>query len=158
MINGTKKTITINQGGNAKAIEVTIPKGMTQGKKIRLAGKGQLSPNGGPPGNLYLKSEPVLSDGFSLEGNDILLSEKVSLSQAMLGDKLAVTTPTGKTISLTLPPGTNHKAKLRIPGHGIPHMKGNACGDLFIVINITMPKNLTKEQKQLVKQLQKTGL
>jgi len=158
MINGSKKTITINQGGTAKTIEVKIPKGLIQGKKIRLAGKGEMSPNGGPSGNLYLKSNPVPADGYSIEGNNILMLKSVKLTQALLGDKIEVSTPNGKTINLKLPAGTKHKAKMRVPGHGIPHVKGDGCGDLFVVVNIDMPKDLTTKQKEIIEQLEKTGL
>ncbi len=158
IINGTKKTITINQAGQAKAIEVKIPKGLTEGKKIRLTGKGEMSPNGGPAGDLYIQSRPVHTPGYSIEGNDILVSTPVSLTQALLGGAIEVNTPNGKTINLKVPAGTNHKAKMRIPKHGIPQMKGNGCGDLFVVVNINMPKILTDEQKELIQQLEKTGL
>jgi curved DNA-binding protein len=158
IINGTKKTITINQGGIAKAIEVTIPKGLIQGKKIRLAEKGEMSPHGGPAGNLYIKSNPVASDGYTIEGNDILYSKQVLLTQALLGDTIEIVTPDGAAINLKLPAGTNHKSKMRISNRGIPQMKGKGCGDLFVVINITLPKKLTKEQKKLIQQLEKTGL
>jgi len=158
MINGSKKTITINQGGTAKAIEVKIPKGLTEGKKIRLAGKGEMSPNGGPSGNLYLKSNPIPADGYSIEGNNILMLKSVKLTSALLGDRIEVDTPNGKTINMKLPAGTKHKAKMRVPGHGIPHMKGNGCGDLFVVVDIDMPKDLTAKQKEIVERLGKTGL
>ncbi|MBT6341502.1 MAG: J domain-containing protein [Desulfobacula sp.] len=158
IINGTKKTITINQGGTAKAIEVKIPKGLTQSKKIRLAGKGNLSPNQGPPGNLYIKSILIPSKEYTIEGNDVLLSKQILLTQALLGDTLEILTPDAKTINLKIPAGTNPRAKMRIPGHGIPQMKGNGCGDLFVVINIAMPKKLTEKQKELIQQLEKTGL
>jgi len=158
IINGTQKTITINQGGTAKAIQVKIPKGLTRGKKIRLAGKGEINPHGGPPGNLYIKSNPISSDGYTIEGNDILLSKQILLTQALLGDTIEVQTPDGMAINLKLPAGTNHKAKMRIPKHGIPQIKGNGCGDLFVVINITMPKTLTVEQKEIIQQLKETGL
>ena len=158
LINGTKKTITISQGGTAKAVEVTIPKGLTQGKKIRLTGKGETSPNGGATGNLYIKSNPITPEGITIEGNDISLTQEVRLSHALLGEKIQVTTPSGKTLNLTLPVGTNHRSKMRLPNHGIPHMKGNGCGDLFVVINIMMPKKLDKKQEDLIKELEKTGL
>ncbi len=158
MINGGKKTITINQGGTAKAIEVKIPKGLTEGKKIRLAGKGEMSPNGGPAGNLYLKSSPILSDEYSIEGNNILMPKSVKLTQALLGDTIEIATPDGTAINLKLPAGTKHRAKMRVPEHGIPHIKGNGCGDLFVVINIDMPKKLTEKQKEIIEQLEKTGL
>ncbi len=158
LIHGTKKTITISQGGTANAIEVTIPKGLTKGKKIRLPGKGEVSPNGGPAGNLYIKSSPVPSGDFTIDGNDVFLHKTVTLTQALLGDKLEILTPSGKTMNLTLPAGTSHKARMRLPDHGIPHMKGNGCGDLFVVINIEMPKKLTDKQKKLIQELKTTGL
>ncbi|MCG8563537.1 MAG: J domain-containing protein [Desulfobacterales bacterium] len=158
LIQGTKKTITISQGGTAKAVEVKIPKGLTQGKKIRLAGKGEPSPNGGTTGHLYIKSAPINSPTITIEGNDILLTREVLLTQALLGDKVEITTPGGKTMNLTLPPGIQHKAKMRLTGHGIPHMKGNGCGDLYVVVSIKMPKELTEAQIQLIKDLKNTGL
>ena len=158
LINGTAKTITISQGGQTKAIEVKIPKGLTRGKKIRLAGKGEPSPSGGPAGNLYIKSNPSLPPGITVEDNHIHMNRDVLLTQALLGDKIEVATPAGKTINLTLPPGTSHKAKMRIPGMGIPHMKGNGCGDLYVVINIKMPKTLDPRQTELIRELKETGL
>jgi curved DNA-binding protein len=158
LIHGTKKTITISQGQETNAIEVSIPKGLTRGKKIRLPGKGEASPHGGPSGNLYIKSNPVPSGVFSIDGNDVFVTKSVKLTQALLGDKLEILTPSGKTMNLTLPAGTNHKARMRLPNHGIPHMKGNGCGDLFVVINIDMPKQLTDKQKKLIQELNATGL
>ncbi len=158
LINGVDKTITISEHGQVKAIEVKIPKGLTQGKKIRLAGKGESGTNGGPAGNLYIKSSPSLPQDITLEGNDILMTKDVRLTQALLGDKVEVNTPSGKTINLTLPPGTGHKAKMRLPGMGIPHMKGNYCGDLYVVVNIVMPKVLNSKQQKLIKELKETGL
>ncbi|WP_035239044.1 DnaJ C-terminal domain-containing protein [Desulfobacter vibrioformis] len=158
LINGVGKTITISQDGQTKAIEVKIPKGLTQGKKIRLAGKGEPGASGGPAGNLYIKSSPSLPQGITLEGNDILMTKDIRLTQALLGDKVEVNTPSGKTINLTLPPGTGYKAKMRLPGMGIPHMKGNGCGDLYVVVNIVMPKVLDPKQQKLIKELKDTGL
>ena len=158
LLNGTGKTITISQNGQAKAIEVKIPKGLTQGKKIRLAGKGEPGAGGGPAGNLYIKSSLSLPLGITLEGNDLLMTKDIRLTQALLGDKVEVNTPSGKIINLTLPPGTGHKAKMRLPNMGIPHMKGNGCGDLYVVVNIVMPKVLDTKQQKLIKELKQTGL
>lgn len=99
-----------------------------------------------------------MPEGVTIEGNDINLALSVKLSQALLGDTIEVITPTGKTMNLTLPQGTNHKSKMRLPKHGIPEMKGNGCGDLFVVINILMPKELSQKQKDLIKELGNTGL
>ncbi len=109
-------------------------------------------------GNLYIKSSLTLPQGITIEDNNISMTQEVKLTQALIGDKIQVTTPGEKTFNLTLPPGTSHKAKMRIPGQGIPHMKGNGCGDLYVVINITMPKALDQQQTELINELKKTGL
>ena len=158
LMNGGKKTITINQGGAAKAIEVKIPKGLTAGKKIRLGGKGEISPHGGAAGDLFIKSTPIAADGIEIDGNHVMLTKQVSLTQALLGGSVEVNTPDGSVINLRIPAGTSHKAKMRIPGRGIPFMKGDGCGDLFVVVQIQMPKTLTAEQEKLIRKLQKTGL
>ncbi len=158
LFQGCRKTITIQQQGVAKAVEVSIPKGLTAGKKIRLAGKGSPGSNGGPPGHLYITSQPVMPPGVSIKGKDIFISKEVRLSQALLGDKIDIVTPEGKAMTLNLPAGTNNKAKMRLSGQGIPDMKGNGFGDLFVVIHFSMPKQLTREQKNLIEQLQATGL
>ncbi len=158
IIYGTHKTITISNGEDTQAIDVKIPKGLVKGKKIRLAGKGEPGRMGGPAGDLFIKSKPVSSGGVEIDGHDILVPKEVKLSQALLGGKIEITGPTGKTINLTLPAGTKHKAKMRIPGHGIPHMKGSGKGDMYVVVHVTIPKSLTQEQKALVKKLEETGL
>ena len=158
IIHGTKKTITISQGGNARAIEVTIPKGLTQGKRIRLPGKGELSPTGGPAGNLYIRSGLIPSPDYTIEGNDILIARRILLTQALLGDTLEITTPDGMALNIKIPAGTKHKAKMRISGKGIPFMKGEGAGNLYVIIDINMPKDLTETQKDLIRQLKKTGL
>ena len=117
-----------------------------------------MSRGGGPAGNLYNRSHFIPSDGYAVEGNDVLVSKQVPFTSALLGDTLEVVAPDGMTLSLKIPAGINHKAKMRIPGRGIPQMKRNGCGDLFVVINITMPKKLTAKQKEIIQQLQKTGL
>ncbi len=158
LFQGCRKTITIQENGKAKAVEVNIPRGLTAGKKIRLAGKGSPGSNGGPAGHLYITSQPITPPGISIKDKDIFISKEVSLSQAILGDKIDIVTPQGKIMSLNLPAGTNNKAKMRLSGQGIPDMKGNGAGDLFVVIHFSMPKELTKEQKELVEQLQAAGL
>ena len=158
IIQGTKKTITISQGGQARAIEVTIPQGLTKGKKIRLPGKGELSSTGGQAGNLYIRSSLIPSPTYTVEGNDILIPQQILLTQALLGDALEIETPDGMTLNLKIPAGTRHKAKMRISGKGIPLMKGNGAGDLYVIININMPKELTATQKDIILQLQKTGI
>ncbi|MCP3899904.1 MAG: J domain-containing protein [Desulfobacteraceae bacterium] len=158
IMTGVSKNLNISQDGSVKTIAVKIPKGMIQGKKIRLAGKGQPSPYGGASGDLYITSNPIKPIGYELDGNDIFTKKEIKLTESILGTKVDVITPLGKTISLNIPAGTRHKAKMRLAGLGIPHMKSSKTGDLFVIIYINMPKKLNEEQKNLVEKLVQTGL
>ncbi|MFO7754222.1 MAG: J domain-containing protein [Desulfobacteraceae bacterium] len=158
IINGTKKTLSVNEGGRTKTVTVTIPEGMTEGKKIRIAGKGEASPYGGKNGDLYLKSKPLPPIGYELDGNDIYTRKEIRLTDALLGTKVSVSTPAGKEINLNIPPGTSHKSKMRLTGHGVPYMKKSGAGDLYVVIHVLFPRSLTEEQKNLVEKLRESGV
>jgi curved DNA-binding protein len=158
IMTGANKNLNISQDGSVKTISVKIPKGMVQGKKIRLAGKGQPSPYGGANGDLYITSNPIQPIGYEIDGNDIITKKEIKLTESILGTKVDVITPLGKTISLNIPPGTRHKAKMRLTEMGIPYMKGSKTGDLFVIIYTDMPKKLNTEQQNLVEKLVQTGL
>ncbi len=156
--NGTTKTVSLQHGGRTETVAVKIPQGLIDGKKVRLAGKGEPSPYGGPPGDLFIQSK-VIPDGiFSADGYDVMIDYDIKLSDAILGTRIQVPTLQGKELSLKIPPGTKHKTKMRLPGQGIPHMRGSNQGDLFVRINVQLPQKLTDEQKQIIQQLAATGL
>ena len=131
---------------------------MITGKKLRLAGKGNPSPYGGPPGDLYIKSQVLNDPVFNAKDHDLYINQEIKLSEALLGTKIAVPTIDDKQLSLKIPPGTKHGTKMRLPGHGLPTMKSNHKGDLFVQIQINVPKELNGKQKKLVEQLAATGL
>ncbi|MBF0467741.1 MAG: DnaJ domain-containing protein [Desulfamplus sp.] len=158
IINGCQKTVTINHAGNSDTLTVKIPSGMTAGKKIRVPGKGESSPYGGPRGNLFIKSKPVPHPFFEIDGNDISTVREIKLTDALLGTKVDILTPSGKEITINIPAGTKHKAKLRLAQQGLPQMNTELCGDLFVVIHVSVPKELDKKQKKLVEKLAETGL
>jgi curved DNA-binding protein len=139
-------------------LTVKIPEGMISGKKLRLAGKGAPSPMGGAPGDLYIRSRVVPDSRFSTEGHDVIVYRDVKLTDAVLGTSLAVPTLAGKSMNVKIPPGTRHGTRLRIPGHGLPHMGKTGHGDLFVVVQVALPKELTGEQRQLLEKLAATGL
>jgi curved DNA-binding protein len=144
--------------GNSETLTVQIPKGMITGKKLRIAGRGQPSPYGGPPGDLYIKSKVVPDPIYTLNDYDLTISREIKLTEALLGTQIYVPTLDGKQLSLKIPPGTRHKNKMRLAGHGIPHMKGGGTGDLFVEVWVHMPKRLTEKQKQLIEKLAETGI
>ncbi len=155
---GTSKTVAFEHHGNRENISVKIPKGIPGGKKLRIAGKGESSAYGGPPGDLYIQIKVLDDPVFKVDNHDLVIYRDVKLTQAILGGQIPVPTLDGGELSLKLPPGTRHKTKMRLAGHGLPHLKGTGRGDLYVVVLVDLPKHLTKEQKKLVTQLADTGL
>ena len=158
VIAGTSKTISFEHKGHTERITVKIPKGMVTGKKIRLAGKGEQSPFGGRPGDLFIQSKMLKDPQFSVENIDLVMQQEIRLSEALLGTSLSVPTPEGRELSLKVPAGTRHGTKMRLTGYGIPAMKGRKRGDLYVRIHIIIPKKLTAEQKKIIEQLAAAGL
>ncbi|MFO7840194.1 MAG: DnaJ C-terminal domain-containing protein [Desulfosalsimonadaceae bacterium] len=159
IFSGTTKTVSLkNASGKTEQLTVKIPKGMISGKKLRLSGRGEASPYGGPAGDLYIRSRLVQDPFYRADGYDLYMDREIKLTEALLGTKISVPTVDGKQLSLTIPPGTQHKKKMRLSGHGIPHMKGNGAGNLYVVVNVKMPAKLNKKQKELVEELAETGV
>ena len=155
---GTTKTVAFQHQGRSENISVKIPKGMVTGKKLRLSGKGDPSPLGGPPGDLFIQSKLIADPRYRVVDYDLHMEQEIKLSDALLGTHLAIPTLDGKNMRLNVPAGTAHKTKMRLAGHGLPHMKGSGKGDLFVKILIKMPKKLTDEQTKLVEKLAQLGL
>ena len=155
---GTSKIITLQHQGESENLTVKIPAGLITGKKLRLAGKGNPSPYGGPSGDLYIKSQVLNDPVFSAENQDLYLNRELKISEAILGTTIAVPTIADKQLSLKIPPGTKHGTKMRLPGHGLPTMKDNRKGDLYVRILINVPKQLNEDQTKIVEELAATGL
>ncbi len=155
---GASKTVSFQHQGRSENLTVKIPKGMITGKQLRLAGKGNPSPYGGPPGDLFIKSKLLDDPKFSARQYDLYLNHELKLSEAILGVTVSVPTIDDKQLSLKIPPGTKHGTKMRLSGHGLPDMKNNKKGDLYVSIQVKIPKNISAEQKKLVEELAATGL
>ena len=155
---GTTRTISVTENGERKQVSVKIPRGMITGKKIRMAGKGEPSPYGGPAGDLFIQSKVVADATYRNEEHDLYFDKEIRLSEALLGTSVRVPTLEGTELNLKVAPGTQPKAKLRIPGRGLPKMGEAGQGDLFVQIHVTLPKELTDEQKALIGQLAEAGL
>ncbi|OQX26110.1 MAG: integrase [Desulfobacteraceae bacterium IS3] len=158
IFNGTSRTLQLQHQGSIENLSVKIPKGMISGKKIRISGKGEPSPYGGEAGDLYIRSKVADDPVYSSEEYDLTIHREIKLTEALLGTVVSVPTIDGKELSLKIPPGTKHKTRMRLGGHGIPQMKGDVRGDLYVCINIQMPQRLTDEQKTLIEKLAQTGL
>jgi len=155
---GAQKIVSFQHKGRSEKITVKIPKGMISGKKLRIAGKGEPSPYGGPAGDLYIKSKVLNHPVYDVQAQDLYINRDIKLSEAIMGTNTSVPTLSGKELKLKIPAGTKHKTKMRLSGHGLPHMHGKSQGDLYVHIHVNMPKRLTKKQKALIEQLAETGL
>ncbi len=143
---------------NQEKISVKIPAGISTGKKLRLAGKGNPGINGGPQGDLYIQIRVLEHPMFKRDVDDLLLTKNIKFTQAVLGTEIDVPTIDKKTLRLKIPPGTQNNAKFRLKGYGIPHMNNKGRGDAYVSVNIETPKNLTKKQEETVKKLSELGL
>jgi curved DNA-binding protein len=155
---GASKAVTFEHEGRRENINVRIPKGMQDGKRLRVPGKGAPSPYGGPAGDLFVKIKVLEDPDFKVENYDLNIYRTVKLTEALLGSQIAVPTLEGGELSLKIPPGTRHKTKMRLAGHGLPRMNGAGQGDLYVIVLVDVPKHLTPEQKKLVAKLADTGL
>ena len=156
--NGTTKTVSLQHQGYSQKVTVKIPKGLISGKKLRLAGKGSPSPVGGPPGDLFIQAKVLNDPTYRAEAYDLHMNQELKLSEVVLGTHISVSTLDDKKLSLKIPPGTRPGTKMRMPGHGLPHMKSKKKGDLYVKIQVRLPRQLTDEQKNLIEKLAETGL
>lgn len=153
---GTEKKFTIDRGGRNEDTSVKVPPGISEGKKLRLSGKGFPGSQGGPSGDLYFKVHVLPHPIFKREGNDIVVEHTVSLTDALLGTIIKVPTLEGEK-QVKIPAGTQPLTKLRLRGLGM-HRRGGDRGDQFVKIIVNLPKSLTPEQKKLIKSLKEEGL
>jgi curved DNA-binding protein len=155
ILKGSHKLISIQTSGRPERISVRIPKGISPGKKIRVAGKGGQGPGG--RGDLYLLISLKLDPGFRLDGSDVEVDKVVKFTDACLGTEAEVPTVEGGTVRLKIPAGTRCGQKLRLKGKGLPTASGGR-GDEYVRIIIEVPARLTSKQRDLVLKLKKEGL
>ena len=150
MLGGQTQISLQRADGQVETLNVKIPVGISEGKKIRLRGQGEAVP-GGSAGDLLITVHVAPHPWFSRRGNDLEVRVPVTLAEAALGAKVDVPTPRG-TITLRVPAGSSSGKKLRIKGHGVAGRNGEA-GDLLAEIQIVLPAPLDEESIELVKKL-----
>ena len=124
---------------SGESVRITIPKGARNGLKIRLRGKGDPAPGGrGEPGDLYITFQVTPDGRFRRDGDDLYTTETVTAVEAMLGTTRSVRTAYGKTVRLTIAPGTQPGATLRVKGQGVK--TDGATGNLYVDIEVTVPE------------------
>ena len=141
----------------SKTISVSIPKGVDTGERLRIPGKGGVGSHGGKNGDLYLEFVVRDHEFYIRDGNDIYLEVPLTISEATLGCKKEIPTLWGN-IKLSIPSGTDTGDKQRARGKGIDNESSGRKGDMYFVMKVITPKKLSKEQKKLLEQLDKSNL
>lgn len=150
VVHGAKRVVRIG----SERIEVRIPPGVRTGSKIRVAGKGERSLFGRGRGDLYLVVDLQKHPVFEVDGDDLMTVVPVTLGEAVLGARIDVPTLEGR-VTLTVPPGTSGGQRLRLKGKGLPRRKGGGRGDLYVRVQIRLPKRLDAESRRLIEQFEK---
>ena len=140
-----------------KDLEVKVPAGVDTGNQLRMSGKGEAGTNGGPNGDIYLEFNVKQHEIYERDGNDIYLELPITISEAVLGCKKDVPTIHG-SVRLTIKEGAQTGDKYRLKGKGIEDVHSYRKGDMYAIINVVIPKKITKEQKKLFESLSKTNL
>ncbi len=140
-----------------KVKEVKIPAGVDTGNRLRLAGAGEAGYNGGPNGDVYIEFRVKEHPLYERDGNDIYLKLPITITDAVLGTKRDVPTLYG-TVKLAIPAGSSSGDKHRLKGKGIEDVQTGRKGDMYVILDIHIPKKLSKEQKKLFEELAQTKL
>jgi curved DNA-binding protein len=135
-----------------ESVTVRIPPGVADGGRIRLRGKGGEGISGGPAGDLLARIRVRPHPLFRREGRDLYLDVPVSVREAILGAKVEVPTLESR-VTVSIPPGTDGGSKLRLRGKGVPHPSGRGAGDLFVVVQIKVPRDLDAAAKARIEEL-----
>lgn len=137
-----------------KTVEVKVPAGIDNNQHIRLAGYGNKGQNGGPNGDLYILIKVNPSDKYIRQGDDLIVTQPITFSQAALGDEIKVPTVYGD-VMLKVPAGTQSESKFRLKGKGMTNVRTKQKGDQHVIVTVVTPKKLSSEQKRLFEELAK---
>ena len=135
-----------------RKFDVSIPKGVRDGQRIRLAGQGSRGPGGGPNGDLFLVVHVADDPTFERKGDDVYVDVDVEIYDLVLGGEVRVPTMSGD-VTVTIPPGTQNNKLLRLGGKGMPKIKGPGFGDEYVRLIGRLPTNPSSRERKLFEQL-----
>ncbi len=157
VLHGTVREVSLRRtnretgASGAQSFRVRIPAGVSEGQRIRVAGKGEEGVRGGAPGDLYLRVRYAKHPDFRVHGADLYHDLPVAPWEVLLGTTVNVPTLEG-TVQVKIPPGTPNGRRLRVRGQGLPRQSGGR-GDLYVVLSVEVPTHVDAEEKKLWQQL-----
>jgi molecular chaperone DnaJ len=134
-----------------KRVQVKVPAGVDSGTRLRLRGEGESGYRGGAPGDLYVKIDVEPHPHLERDGDNLYCKISISFLQAILGDNIEVPSLNGQK-TMQVQPGTQPGAVVRFTGEGVPKLRGFGRGDLFVEIEVKIPKGLTPRQEELLRE------
>ena len=135
-----------------RRLSVRIPAGVETGSQIRLSGEGEAGLQGGQPGDLYVVLKVKSHSQLTRHDKDVIFELHVNLVQAALGDRIEVPTLEGP-VEIAIPAGTQYGQSFRLPGRGMPDVRGGRRGDQYVVVQVIVPKDLSADQKALLRKV-----
>jgi curved DNA-binding protein len=158
VLNGSSRTVSLRRTNpktgqsGTETIRVRIPPGISEGQSIRVAGKGEEGTAGGPSGDLYLRVRVAAHADYRVRGADLYYDLDLAPREAVLGATVTVSTLRGR-MNLRVPAGTSSGQQLRMRGQGLPKGRSGENGDLYVVIDVQVPRDLTAEERELWERL-----
>ena len=142
---------------SSKTITVTVPSGVDTGNRLRLSGKGEAGMNGGANGDLYLEFVVDKHELYERINDDIYINVPLTLDEAALGCKKEIPTLYGN-VKVSIPDGSNTGDKQRIKGKGVKNESSRRTGDMYIILDVRVPKKLSRDQKKILEKLGDTDM
>jgi DnaJ-class molecular chaperone len=151
-VRGGEVPLILERGhGHVETLAVKVPAGTDNGSRLRLKGKGAPGAHGGPAGSLTVTVEVEPHAYFTREGRDLVVEVPITIAEAALGGKVDVPTLDGLK-TLPIPAGSSSGQKLRLRGQGVPASGGHPAGDLFVRLEVTVPKALDEVSQRLIRE------
>jgi molecular chaperone DnaJ len=137
-----------------RRVLVSFPAGIDSGQRLRVPGQGMAGPEGSPPGDLYVDVEITPDPRFERHGDELGTRVKVSFALAALGGEVDVILPDESRLSAKVPAGTQPGTVIALNGHGMPRLDRSGRGNLHVMVDVAVPKKLSKRAKKLLEELQ----
>jgi molecular chaperone DnaJ len=135
-----------------KTIKIEIPEGVDEGNHLRVSGEGNCGEAAGLEGDLIVTVHVKKDKKFTREGDHIYMEQQVSFPQAALGDVLSIPTIEGKEVEFKIAPGTQSGTVFKLRGQGMNSVRHKGRGNMYVTVNVVVPKKLNSKQKDLLKQ------